>query len=290
MKIKLQVTGQHLCKVGNYRLVRDSKKYIKLDFSFSGKYWDDCIKTVVFKTIDGKIGSKIMTSNLVKVPTECAASRSFTVSVFGENRDIDMRITTNPVEIILDASGYAEADEFTKPLPSVYEQIIDACTVAVETAEEVKRRADAGEFNGKDGIDGKNGNDYVLTEKDKEEIAEMVKPAEVETETVEIASDNLYAVAENNNKVILMAFEGIEEGKEIVSVEIKQESTSEWVDLRDMVEADGIPYFINGRRTFMHPEQGFVCFGIVTYPVGSNSFYMAAEAGSLHSAKITYKV
>jgi hypothetical protein len=125
MKIKLQVTGQHLCKVGNYKLIRDSKKYIKLDFSFSGKYWDDCIKTVVFKTADGKIGTKIMTSNSVVVPTECAASKSFKVSVFGEIRDIDMRITTNPVEIFLGASGYAEAGEFEKPLPSVYEQILD---------------------------------------------------------------------------------------------------------------------------------------------------------------------
>lgn len=221
MKIKLQVTGQHLCKVGNYKLIRDSKKYIKLDFSFSGKYWDDCIKTVVFKTADGKVGSKIMTSNSVVVPTECAASKSFKVSVFGENRDIDMRITTNPVTIVLGESGYAEAGEFETPLPSVYEQILDelnkmgeidpeAVDKAVKeylennpvevdlsgyyTKEEIDEKGyitedDLPELKGEKGdpftyedftaeqleaLKGKDGNDYVLTEADKTEIANAV--------------------------------------------------------------------------------------------------------------------
>jgi hypothetical protein len=60
----------------------------------------------------------------VKVPSACAASESFTVSVFGVNHETDKRITTNPVEINLGESGYAETGEFEKPLPSVYEQIL----------------------------------------------------------------------------------------------------------------------------------------------------------------------
>lgn len=215
MKIKLQVTGQHLCKVGNYKLIRDSKKYIKLDFSFFGKYWDDCIKTVVFKTVDGKIGSKIMTSNLVKVPTECAASKSFTVSVFGEIRDTDMRITTNPVKIVLGESGYAEAGEFETPLPSVYEQILDELNKMGEIDPEAVDKAvkeylennpvevDLSGYYTIEEIDGKGfitkgdlpdlkgdpftyddftpeqlealkGKDYVLTDTDKTEIADVV--------------------------------------------------------------------------------------------------------------------
>ncbi|MBO5957532.1 MAG: hypothetical protein J6Q39_08255 [Bacteroidales bacterium] len=228
--VKLKVTGQHLDKIGNYKLIRDSKNYIKLDFSFLTKDWNNCIKTVVFKTSDGKTGSKILTDNSVKVPSACAASESFTVSVFGVNHEADKRITTNPVEIILGASGYAEAGEFTKPLPSVYEQILkrleemgeidpEAVDKAVKeylennpvevdltgyyTKEEIDGKGyitedDLPDLKGDpftyedftpeqlEALKGKDGENYILTDVDKTEIANAVLDA------LETAEGGLY--------------------------------------------------------------------------------------------------
>lgn len=113
------------------------------------------------------------------------------------------------------------------------------------------------------------------------------KPTEIETETVEIAEENIYGVVENS-QLTLMAFEGIEPEKELVTIELKTLDT-EWVDIRDMVNHDGKPYFVNGRKTFMHTEYGFVCFGVVYFPIIKNQFATAAESGAL-SARITYKI
>ena len=114
-----------------------------------------------------------------------------------------------------------------------------------------------------------------------------------ETETIAIPNDDLYIVAENNVQVILMTFAELAEGKEIVAVKAKlpkDDGTFEMVDLRDMVEADGIPYIINGRRTFIHPEQGVLCFGVVTFPRGAGYLYKLAESGRISSIEITYKL
>ncbi len=125
-KIKFTVAGQQLKRLTMPYLVRDSKRHIQLDFTFMTKGWTDCIKTVVFKSIDGNEGSKILgENNTMRLPTKIAASESFTVSVFGVNLTDDIRITTNPVEIILNESGYSEVGEIEEPPPSVYEQILE---------------------------------------------------------------------------------------------------------------------------------------------------------------------
>lgn len=125
-----------------------------------------------------------------------------------------------------------------------------------------------------------------------------VGPAEAETATIEITSDNLFGVVENA-KLTLMAFDGLPENKEIVSVELNIPTLNTvdddgnvrivWIDIRDMIELDNIPYVINGRKTFMHTEQGFVCFGVVYFLIKINQFAQGAEASTL-SARITYKI
>lgn len=136
------------------------------------------------------------------------------------------------------------------------------------------------------------GDDYILTEEDKKEIADMISPDTTKTyETVLTAeSGDFYPVAEGNNKISFTATAGLGEGWEIVSVAIKKTAESDWVDIRDMIEEDGVPYFINGRRTYFDNGLGLVCFGVVTLPLGGNTYYSLAEAGELYAAKIIYKL
>ena len=124
-KIKFTVAGQRLKRLTMPYLVRDSKRHIQLDFEFMTKGWADCIKTVVFKTCDGIEASKMLNeNNSMRLPTKIAAAESFTVSVFGVNLTDDIRITTNPVEVILGESGYSKVGEIEEPPPNVYEQIL----------------------------------------------------------------------------------------------------------------------------------------------------------------------
>lgn len=136
------------------------------------------------------------------------------------------------------------------------------------------------------------GDDYILTEEDKKEIADMISPDTTKTyEAVLTAeSGDFYPVAENNRKIYLTAAAGLGEGWEIVSVAIKKTAKSDWVDIRDMIEEDGVPYFINGRKTYFDNGLGMVCFGVIAFPFSANSYYQPAETNELYAAKITYKI
>ena len=136
------------------------------------------------------------------------------------------------------------------------------------------------------------GDDYILTEEDKKEIADMISPDTTKTyEAVLTAeSGDFFPVAESNNKISLTATAGLGEGWEIVSVAIKKTAESDWVDIRDMIEEDGVPYFINGRRTYFDNGLGLICFSVITLPLGINTYYSLAEAGELYAAKIIYKL
>ena len=76
------------------------------------------------------------------------------------------------------------------PTPSEYQQLtelsadaVHAANYAVDTAKNIEERANNGEFDGKDGEQGPQGepgNDYILTESDKQEIAEIMKASIVD--------------------------------------------------------------------------------------------------------------
>ena len=79
------------------------------------------------------------------------------------------------------------------PTPSEYQQLtelsadaVNAANYAVYTAKNIEERANNGEFDGKDGEQGpqgpqgESGNDYILTESDKQEIAEIINASIVD--------------------------------------------------------------------------------------------------------------
>lgn len=69
------------------------------------------------------------------------------------------------------------------------QKVLDEVTA---TAQDLEERANNGEFNGKDGA---NGDDYVLTEDDKHEIAEIVTEGAIGD--IETALDNIISIQEN---------------------------------------------------------------------------------------------
>ncbi len=148
INVKFTVNQQTLQRIGNYKLIQDSKNFVQLDFQFYDKSWNDVVKTVIFKTADGKVYSVIMESNSVVVPEACLTAAFFSVSVMGNDVDNDIRITTNAVELSLGESGYAEGETPPEPSLTVYEQILQKCEEAVDTANDVQQRADNGEFKG----------------------------------------------------------------------------------------------------------------------------------------------
>lgn len=81
--------------------------------------------------------------------------------------------TMEDIDIVLDIIRGDIALLITPEQSSILiEHILELFAQTKEIADDVQKRADNGEFDGKDGKDGK---DYVLTEEDKEEIAGMVE-------------------------------------------------------------------------------------------------------------------
>ena len=65
--------------------------------------------------------------------------------------------TASVATMVVKPSGYTEGETPEPPTPGVYAQLTGLVQNAVDTANSVQQRADAGEFNGKDGTDGKDG-------------------------------------------------------------------------------------------------------------------------------------
>ena len=176
--IDFYIRNQKLSKTGP-RIVGDSVKYVDCSFTFKTDDWNGMDKWVTFKK-----GDKVYRVDLINdaIPKETGLNLGagiWHVSLFGENGE--SRITTNSVTLEVAQSAVDDGE----PLPEISlteaEQISAKAQEAINIAEEVERRANAGEFDGKD---------YVLTDADKEEIAGMVQgggSAEVTAENIEEA-------------------------------------------------------------------------------------------------------
>lgn len=158
-------------------------------FHFSPE-WDGLGKTAVFEA-GGVAKDVIVGDDPCIVPHECMTEGAeLRVGIYGMSTDGTIVIPTvyalvGTVKKGADPSG----DESYPPTPDVGEQAIAAASTALqaaadaqEVAAEIQRRADAGEFDGapgytpvkgKDYFDGAPGDNYVLTEADKVEIAEI---------------------------------------------------------------------------------------------------------------------
>lgn len=159
-----------------------------IEFDFSSE-WDGLGKTAVFRC-DGSKDMIIGADGKTTVPHEIlnTPGMDVEVGVYAKKEDG----TTWPAPTTYCKIGRVgegadpSGDESYPPTPDVGEQAVAVASKALEAAAEarevaadIQRRADAGEFDGAPGYtpvkgeDYFDGNDYVLTEADKVEIAEI---------------------------------------------------------------------------------------------------------------------
>lgn len=162
-----------------------------IEFDFSEE-WNGLGKTAVFRC-DGERDVILGADKMAVVPHEILTTPGMDVEVgvYAAKEAGTTWPAPTPfcrigrVKEGADPSG----DESYPPTPDVGAQAVAAASSAMqaaaaaqEVAAEIQRRADNGEFDGapgytpvkgKDYFDGKDGDDYVLTEADKAEIAEI---------------------------------------------------------------------------------------------------------------------
>lgn len=174
-------------------------------------FWADFNKTVVFKRSLTALGVPytVLVDELeseLTIPWEVLAeSGAFKVGAYGTN-DTETLPTLWSDSITIEYGSDTAGQAPKPPTPNVYQELIETAKQAVDTAQSVAQRADSGEFNGTDGytpikgVDyfdgakgdkgdkgdkgeqgpaGADGKDYILTDEDRQEIAEIVAESEL---------------------------------------------------------------------------------------------------------------
>lgn len=128
----------------------------EVEIEYAGPEWDGLTKTVVFS---GAVVKDVTTDDsIVEIPAECLARAgvALKVGVFGFRAD-DKKIVIPTVETSIgrvlrgtDPSG----DESTNPTLPVWAQILDKANTAEQIAQDLRKDAEDGRFNGSPGADG----------------------------------------------------------------------------------------------------------------------------------------
>jgi hypothetical protein len=178
---KLTVRNDALAKA-----VSDSVKHETVKFSFADN-WKDYLKTAVFSTDEvDAINVALNRENMMcisedecYIPHEVLKGKGFYLSVYGVKGDSLATSTKVKIEVL--ESGYALGDEPEEPTPSQYSQILEMVNETKGIAEKLRQDAQNGVFTGEKGDAGEKGDKgdkgdpYILTEEDKNEIADKVK-------------------------------------------------------------------------------------------------------------------
>ena len=144
------------------KTVSDSVMFEKIKFSFP-KSWETLTKTVVFKNGDTTVELLLNAKNQYcigqdecLIPFEVIKPPFFTVSVFGLEGDRVATTVRGEIEVL--ESGYEQGDVPSEPTQSVYAQILEETSKAVQIAQSVRDDADSGKFKGEKGDKGDDGN------------------------------------------------------------------------------------------------------------------------------------
>lgn len=121
MQLTFNVNKQTLSRSDDEFPASGSKEYLTAKFTFS-EDWNGTTKTAVFSR-NSLVFNQILDDNgECNVPHDIIVSNGAVVSVFGTNGT--KRITTIPLFVRIDLSGYIEGETPPQPTPTVYEQII----------------------------------------------------------------------------------------------------------------------------------------------------------------------
>lgn len=166
--IEVEIKNKKAVRTNETAYVCDNSDFTVV-FSFDEE-WDE------FETKTARFAYNDKYQDVIFTGTECqmpiiSDTKLISVGVFAGNLQ-----TTTPAPIVANKSILCGAGVPDKPSENVYNQIVELCNEAVETAKDVEERANKGEFNGSDGEDGHTpvkGVDY-WTEEDKSEIVKEV--------------------------------------------------------------------------------------------------------------------
>ena len=152
MTVLFKITNQIIERTDNQRVVARSLNYLKAKFIFS-EDWTG-YKTAIFSRDESNYEMLLDDSDECYIPHEVLENEGeFSVSVVCGDR-----ITANKEYIYVEQTGYIPGETPDAPTPDIYEQIIEVAnetaemaTKAMNKARSVRRDADEGKFDGKDG-------------------------------------------------------------------------------------------------------------------------------------------
>lgn len=172
-RITIQITDKIATCLTETPVVCGNCDYV-IDFKFD-KEWDNHdVKTATF-VVNGKRTEKVFTGTVCEMPMFQNTLVAW-VGVFAGTVDDGTLATSTPALVHCRPCATDGDNLPAPPADDVYNQIVGLCENAVDTAKEVERRANEGEFDGEKGEDGytpQKGIDY-FTEGDKAEIVEDV--------------------------------------------------------------------------------------------------------------------
>lgn len=152
----------------------------------------------------------------------------------------------------------------------------------------LKKAKESGAFDGKDG------NDYVLTEADKAEIAEIVKP---KLKMLEVVVDDIEATIHIQNPLAITIEANLPLNARVTRVEIPDivNGTDEFIALEDMISKDpsygfDAPYFVMYPKGRAGQYSSFVAAAVVFPAYTFNSYYEQASLFSEKTIKIYYEI
>ena len=127
MTLQFSLTNQQLSlspRQKNIKVVADSKNYLKASFALQSSEWTSAVLIWALFSHNGKTYKKLLGSEEGLAQNECYVSPEvikegkFSVSIYCDNI-----ITTNKVDIPVEASGYTTKIENQKSTPDVMEQM-----------------------------------------------------------------------------------------------------------------------------------------------------------------------
>ena len=142
-------------------LIADNNGYYRASFEFD-EGWHGVAKTARFICNDNHYDSLIEYDNTCLIPCEvlqgpCMLNICVYAGEYGESLLTDTVCVRVTVSIITDSNYLLPYD----PDPNIYTHIVNIAADALKVAQSIEQRANSGEFNGKDGKDGKCGGEIT---------------------------------------------------------------------------------------------------------------------------------
>lgn len=166
MNIKIQVNDYSVSPKRFIGGTKGSYGFSHMDFEFSNS-WEGLAKTISFYPPSGNAVSLVFSGESIQIPSEVMTQKGISKFMICGTRNENTLLSVTGEIDILETATPAEI-ESVPPTPDEMQQILTLMQNTLETAQSVREDADNGAFKGD------KGDNYVLTEGDKQEIAEIV--------------------------------------------------------------------------------------------------------------------